>query len=265
MNGSPEIEIRGLSKTFRTDRGEVEALRNVDLAIHSGEFVVVVGASGCGKTTLLNLVAGFERPTHGEIFLKGEPVRGIHPKCGMIFQQYALFPWKTVRENVEFGLKMKRVPKKERSETAEGFIELVGLKGFEDSYPNTLSGGMKQRVSIARALANDPRVMLLDEPFAALDAMTRQVLQEQLIRIQERQGKTMVFITHSIDEALLLSSRIVIMTARPGQISQDIENDLPRPRNASVQLSKRYIELKELVWDTVQAEVLKSMAAGATG
>jgi NitT/TauT family transport system ATP-binding protein len=263
LNESPEIEIKDLSKTFRTDRGDVEALRGVDLTIRSGEFVVVVGASGCGKTTLLNLVAGFEQPTGGKILLKGEPVRGIHPKCGMIFQQYALFPWKTVRQNVEFGLKMKRIAKKERSRIADGFIELVGLRGFEHAYPNALSGGMKQRVSIARALANDPHVMLLDEPFAALDAMTRQVLQEQLIRIQESQGKTMVFITHSIDEALLLSSRIIIMTARPGRIAQDIENDLPHPRDASVQLSNRYLELKELVWDTVQAEVLKSMAAGA--
>jgi NitT/TauT family transport system ATP-binding protein len=177
----------------------------------------------------------------------------------MIFQQYALFPWKTVRENVEFGLKMKRVPRGERQAIGAEFIELVGLKGFENSYPHALSGGMKQRVSIARALANDPEVMLLDEPFAALDAMTRQVLQEELARIYEQSRKTILFITHSIDEALLLASRIIVMTARPGRIAQDIVNDLPYPRSASVQLSSRYNELKKEIWNTVQAEVLKSM------
>ncbi|MBW2285579.1 MAG: ABC transporter ATP-binding protein, partial [Deltaproteobacteria bacterium] len=172
------------------------------------------------------------------------------------------FPWKTVRENVEFGLKMKRMGRKERAPIVDHYIELVALQGFEDTYPDALSGGMKQRVSIARALANDPEVMLLDEPFAALDAMTRQVLQEQLVRIYETDKKTVVFITHSIDEALLLSSRIVIMTARPGRIAQDVVNDLPYPRNASVQLSERYMELKRLIWNTVQEEVMRAMGIG---
>ena len=163
-----------------------------------------------------------------------------------------------------FGLKMKGIPKKERNNIAATYIEMVGLKGFEDSYPNALSGGMKQRVSIARSLANDPEVMLLDEPFAALDAMTRQILQEQLIHIYEKHQKTVVFITHSIDEALMLASRIVIMTARPGQIAKDIENTLPRPRDVSVQLSEDYLSLKRVIWDTVQSEVLKSMEARET-
>jgi NitT/TauT family transport system ATP-binding protein len=168
-----------------------------------------------------------------------------------------------VAANVEFGLKMKGVPKKERRDIAKDYIDMVGLTGFEKSYPNALSGGMKQRVSIARALANDPEVMLLDEPFAALDAMTRQILQEQLIHIYEKQRKTIIFITHSIDEALMLSSRIVIMTARPGRVAQDIHNGLPRPRDASVQLSDQYLEMKRVIWDTVQAEVLKSMETNA--
>ncbi len=263
VNRNPlKIQIQGVSKAFPTPKGPIEALNGIDLNIHDGEFLVIVGASGCGKTTLLNLIAGFTRPSAGRILLDGREIQGITPRCGMIFQQYALFPWKTVQQNVSFGLKMRGVPKKERREIAQRFIELVGLRGFEKSYPNSLSGGMKQRVSIARALANDPEVLLLDEPFAALDAMTRQILQEQLVHIYEAQKKTIVFITHSIDEALLLSSRIVIMTARPGRVAQDIMNDLPHPRDASVQLSERFVELKRVIWDKVQAEVLKSMELG---
>lgn len=254
-----KISVLGVTKTFSGKRGEVVALKDLSLDVQEGEFLVIVGASGCGKTTLINLMAGFDAPTDGRILLDGKPVTGITPECGMIFQQYALFPWKTVQDNIEFGLKMKRMPKAERKERAAKYIDIVGLKGFEKSYPHHLSGGMKQRVSIARSLANDPAVLLLDEPFAALDAMTRQVLQEQLVRIYEKHRKTIVFITHSIDEALLLSSRIVVMTARPGRIAQEIVNDLPHPRNADVQLSDRYIELKRTIWNSVQAEVLKSM------
>ncbi len=259
LNNENKITIQDVSKIFPSQKGEVVALKDLSLNIKDGEFMVIVGASGCGKSTLLNLIAGFETPTKGQVLLKGEPVVGVNPQCGMIFQQYALFPWKTVQGNVSFGLKMKGMPKKERREIAAKFIELVGLTKFSDVYPHHLSGGMKQRVSIARALANNPEVMLLDEPFAALDAMTRQVLQEQLVRIYEKHKKTIIFITHSIDEALLLSSRIAIMTARPGRIAQDIVNDLPFPRNPEVQLSDRYVELKRMIWDNVQAEVLKSM------
>lgn len=259
INSQAKISARGVSKTFAGQKGEVVALKDLSMDVQDGEFVVVVGASGCGKTTLLNLVAGFDKPSQGEILLKGEPVQGINPQCGMIFQQYALFPWKTVQENVEFGLKMKKIPRSERKAIAAKYIDLVSLQGFEKVYPHHLSGGMKQRVSIARSLANNPEVMLLDEPFAALDAMTRQVLQEQLVRIYEKHKKTILFITHSIDEALLLSSRIVIMTARPGRIAQDIPNDLPHPRNPEVQLSERYVELKRMIWSNVQSEVMKSM------
>ncbi|MDP2861833.1 MAG: ABC transporter ATP-binding protein [Desulfobacterales bacterium] len=254
-----KISIQGVTKVFPSKRADVMALKNLSLDVMDGEFVVIVGASGCGKTTLLNLVAGFDSASQGQILLDGQPVIGITPECGMIFQQYALFPWKTVQDNVEFGLKMKRIPKAERQEQAARFIDMVGLKGFEKSFPHHLSGGMKQRVSIARSLANDPKVILLDEPFAALDAMTRQVLQEQLVRIYEKHQKTIIFITHSIDEALLLSTRIVVMTARPGRILQEIVNDLPHPRNADVQLSDRYMELKRMIWVSVQAEVMKSI------
>lgn len=256
-NSKSMISIQGISKHY----GDFKALERVDLEIEKGEFVVLLGASGCGKSTLLNLVTGFDRSTSGRIVVNGREVTKVDPHCGMVFQQYALFPWLTVRENVAFGLKMKGVAKSERLEVAQRFIEMVGLRGFEDKYPNALSGGMRQRVSIARVLANDPDVILLDEPFAALDAMTRQVLQDELLQIYEKSKKTIIFITHSIDEALLLSTRMLIMSARPGRVVTDIRNDLPMPRNAEVQLSARYNELKSQIWGTVQSEVMRSMQA----
>lgn len=252
------IEINDLTKIFETKKEQVTALQNVNLTVKEGEFVVLVGASGCGKTTLINTIAGFEKPTNGEVLLHGEPVTGIDPRCGMVFQQYALFDWKTVINNVDFGLKMKGMKLKQRREIAQQYIDMVGLQGFENAYPSQLSGGMKQRVSLARTLANNPEIMLLDEPFAALDAMTRQVLQEELIRIYRESKKTILFITHSIDEALLLSTRVAVMTSRPGRIKQFLENDLPWPRDADVQLLPRYQELKSEVWSTVQEEVMKT-------
>ncbi len=257
MSNASMISIQGVSKHY----GSFQALEQVDLDVAQGEFVVLLGASGCGKSTLLNLITGFDHPTSGRIVVNGRPVNKVDPNCGMVFQQYALFPWLTVLENVGFGLKMKGVPKARRNEVAQRFIEMVGLKGFEDRFPSALSGGMRQRVSIARVLANDPDVILLDEPFAALDAMTRQVLQDELLRIYEKSRKTIVFITHSIDEALLLSTRMLIMSARPGRVVTDIRNDLPMPRNAEVQLSPRYNELKSQIWKTVQAEVMRSLEA----
>ncbi len=255
------IHIEKVSKSF----GDNHVLDALDLHVKKGEFLVLLGASGCGKSTLLNLMAGFEKPTQGRVVVNGREVHDITPACGMVFQQYALLPWQTVQQNVEFGLKMKGVPKAERAQVARRFIEMVGLKGAEAQYPHALSGGMKQRVSIARVLANDPDVMLFDEPFAALDAMTRQVLQDQLLAIYEQSGKTIVFITHSIDEALLLSTRIVIMGARPGRIVQDVRNDLPHPRTAQVQLSSAFIDLKKTIWETVQHEVGRSLAAARAG
>ncbi|WP_018907457.1 ATP-binding cassette domain-containing protein [Variovorax paradoxus] len=251
------ISIQGISKQY----GDFHALQHVNLEIAKGEFVVLLGASGCGKSTLLNLVTGFDRSTAGRIVVNGREVTKVDPHCGMVFQQYALFPWLTVLDNVAFGLKMKGVSRAERHNVAQRFIEMVGLKGFEHKYPNTLSGGMRQRVSIARVLANDPDVILLDEPFAALDAMTRQVLQDELLQIYEKSKKTIIFITHSIDEALLLSTRMIIMSARPGRVVTDIRNDLPMPRNADVQLSPRYNELKSQIWGTVQSEVMRSLQA----
>ncbi|RJG07784.1 ABC transporter ATP-binding protein [Noviherbaspirillum cavernae] len=253
------ISIEGVSKSF----GDFKALDRVDMKVAKGEFLVLLGASGCGKSTLLNLITGFEKPSTGRIVVNGREVKDIDPHCGMVFQQYALFPWLTVAENVAFGLKMKGIGAAERRATAQRYIEMVGLKDFANAYPKALSGGMRQRVSIARVLANDPDVILLDEPFAALDAMTRQVLQEELVQIYEKSGKTIVFITHSIDEALMLSTRMVIMSARPGRVACDIVNDLPHPRNADVQLSARFNELKTQIWSTVQAEVMRSMESRA--
>lgn len=250
-----KIKIENVTKVFQ----DITVLKNLSIDIKDGEFVAVVGASGCGKTTLLNLIAGFDQPTEGKILLDGKIINNINTDCGMIFQQYALFPWKTVQQNIEFGLKMKKISKANREKLIKDYISLVGLKGFENYYPHQLSGGMKQRVSIARSLVTKPRVMLLDEPFAALDAMTRQILQEQLLRIYEIYKKTIVFITHSIDEALLLSSRIIVMTARPGKIAQDIVNELPYPRKMNIQLTEKYIGLKQRIWEIVQDEVLKTI------
>ena len=246
---------RGVSKTFGAAAGGVLALSNVSLDVREGEFVCLLGASGCGKSTLLNMFAGFTMPTTGDIRLRGEAIRGIDPRCGMVFQSYALFPWKTVRENVGFGPKMRGAGRTERREIADRFIEMVGLVGFGDHYPTELSGGMQQRVTLARCLAADPQVLLMDEPFAALDAMTREVLQEELGRIHVRSGKTVVFVTHNIDEALIMADRIVVMSPRPGRISAVIDNQLPKPRDIETQLMPAYAKLKRRVWSLIAGDL----------
>ncbi len=252
----PILSAAHVTKTFSIRRGEdVVAVRDFSLDVAEGEFVCLLGASGCGKTTMLNMFAGFIQPSTGSVALRGQPITRIEPRCGMVFQSYALFPWKTVQGNVEFGLRMQGVAAAERRRRAARFIELVKLQGFERHYPAELSGGMQQRVTLARSLAADPEVLLMDEPFAALDAMTRQVMQEELLRIQEASGKTVVFITHSIDEALILADRIVVMSARPGRVKQVLRNDLPRPRHVSIQLSPEYAALKAQIWALVEAEV----------
>jgi NitT/TauT family transport system ATP-binding protein len=245
-------------------RQKLAALRDLSLAVNEGEFVCILGASGCGKSTLLNIFAGFTPPSAGRVLLRDEIIIGIEPRCGMVFQSYALFPWKTVRGNVEFGLKMQGVSAGERRRRAEQYIELVKLSGFEDRYPSELSGGMQQRVSLARILAADPEVLLMDEPFGALDAMTRQVLQEELLRIHEHSRKTTLFITHNIDEALILADRIIVMSARPGRVKAELRNTLPRPRHVDIQLSPDYARLKSVVWTEVEQELLRQMATPAS-
>jgi NitT/TauT family transport system ATP-binding protein len=250
-----------VTKSYGIGSAELVAVRNLSLEVEEGEVLCLLGASGCGKSTMLNLFAGFTMPTSGRILLRGQPVTSIERRCGMVFQSYALFPWKTVRQNVEFPLRMRGAPRHARRAMAENFIDMVQLAGFADHYPAELSGGMQQRVTIARSLAADPEVLLMDEPFAALDAMTRQVMQEELLRIQQRSGKTVVFITHNIDEALILGHRIVVMSARPGRIKAIIPNPLPRPRCVGVQLSPAYADLKAQVWSHVEEEVMQHVAA----
>ncbi len=257
LSARPVLSARHVSKVFATDGGQpFVAIKDLSLDVFEGELVCLLGASGCGKSTMLSLFAGFLQPSTGQVVLRGQPITGIEPRCGMVFQSYALFPWKTVRGNVEFGLKMQGVGRAARHATAQRFIDMVKLTGFEDRYPAELSGGMQQRVTLARILAADPEVLLMDEPFAALDAMTRQIMQEELLRIHEANGKTTVFITHSIDEALILADRIVVMSARPGRIKATLANPLPHPRHVSVQLSPDYASLKAQIWQLVEAELL---------
>ena len=256
------IQTVGVTKIFGKGKKTVTAVEHFDLLVNTGEVVTLVGPSGCGKSTVLNMVAGFMRSSSGQILLKGKPVTSIEPQCGMVFQSYALFPWKTVQENVEFGPRVNRLPRAERIKRARRYIEMVGLDGFEHAYPNQLSGGMLQRVALCRALANEPEVLLCDEPFAALDAMTRQVMQEELLRIVDQSGQTVLFITHSIDEALILSDHIVVMSARPGRVRDVIENHLPRPRHVDVQLGDDFLRMKRDIWKLVEEEVVAAMRYG---
>jgi NitT/TauT family transport system ATP-binding protein len=224
------ITLRNVSKIFDAENGQREALAAIDLVVKPAEFLCIVGPSGCGKTTLLRMIAGLDYPTSGEIILDGKRVTGPSPDRGMVFQEFSLFPWKTVLKNVEFGLEILEVEEKERRRIAGEYIELVGLQGFENSYPYELSGGMKQRVAIARALATNPSILLMDEPFGSVDAQTRNVLQEELLGIWARTKKTILFVTHSVDEAVYLADRILVMSTRPGRIIECMRVGLPRPR-----------------------------------
>ncbi|MGH7155676.1 MAG: ABC transporter ATP-binding protein [Acetobacteraceae bacterium] len=258
----PILSAQHVSKVFTAGRGhEVLAVQDFSLDVEEGELLCLLGASGCGKSTMLNIFAGFEPATSGRVLLRGKPITGIEPRCGFVFQSYELFPWKTVLANVEFGLRMQGIGRGERLRRAEQFIALVKLTGFERHYPAELSGGMQQRVTLARILAADPEVLLMDEPFAALDAMTRHVMQEELLRIHQASGKTIVFITHSIDEALILSDRIVVMSARPGRVKAILRNDLPAPRRVAVQLSAEFAALKAKVWSEVETEIARNAEA----
>ncbi len=236
------LEIKGLSKSFSVKGKTFEALHEVDLSVGDKEFICLLGPSGCGKTTLLRIMAGLERPTSGAVLLDGVPIEGPGPQRGMVFQEYSLFPWRTILDNVAFGLELKGVSRDERFEKARKYLKAVGLAGFENSYPHELSGGMKQRVAIVRALVNNPKALFMDEPFGALDAQTRNIMQSELLRIWQEQQKTVVFVTHSVDEAIYLADRVVIMSARPGQISEIIAIDVPRPRVRTSSEVNRYRE-----------------------
>jgi NitT/TauT family transport system ATP-binding protein len=227
----PIIDVQGVSKTYLLNGQPIHALKDASLSIRQGEFVTLIGASGCGKSTLLRIIAGFEKPSAGTALMWGKPIDEPEPQRGMVFQDYALFPWLTVRDNIAFGPTSRGVPKAQARETVGRFIDMVGLARFADAYPHQLSGGMRQRVAIARVLANDAEVVLMDEPFGALDAMTRERLQEELLEIWARTKLTVVFVTHAIEEAIFLADRVVVMTPGPGRIESDNALTLPRPRD----------------------------------
>lgn len=226
-----DLVIENLSKEFKKGDNEFSALENIDLTVKSGEFVTILGPSGCGKTTLLRIIAGLETYSGGTASLDGEVIHGPGPKRGMVFQEYSLFPWKTVLGNIMFGPLMQGFSKSEAEAKANNYLDLVGLSEFKNSYPYELSGGMKQRVAIARALANEPEIILMDEPFGALDAQTRNNLQNELLRIWQEEKRTIIFVTHSVDEAVFLSDRIVILSKRPGSVKKIIDISIPRPRD----------------------------------
>jgi NitT/TauT family transport system ATP-binding protein len=228
---NPILELRGVSKQFELQGQRIEALRDAQLRVRKGEFVCLIGASGCGKSTLLRIVAGFETPSRGQALMWDTPIVAPGPERGMVFQDYGLFPWLTVRGNIGFGPTARGRSKGEVKDTVERFISLVGLQRFAEAYPHQLSGGMKQRVAIARVLANDAEIVLMDEPFGALDAMTRERLQYELLDIWQRTGLTVLFVTHSIEEAIFLADRIVVMSPGPGRIDSEIAVTLPRPRD----------------------------------
>ncbi|WP_328354738.1 ABC transporter ATP-binding protein [Streptomyces sp. NBC_00445] len=246
-----KISFRGVVKTFPLKGVTFTALGGVDLDIADQEFVTVVGPSGCGKSTLMSMAAGLQEPDSGSVLVDGKPVSGPGPDRGVIFQQYALFPWLTVRQNVEFGLKLASVPAEERRRRTDEAIALVGLGEFADALPKTLSGGMKQRCAIARAYAVDPQVLLMDEPFGALDALTRVHLQDQLLATWSQEKRTVLFITHDVDEAVYLANRVVVMAAGPGRIHRVIDVDLPYPRTEEIRLSAEFRRIRNEVWTSV--------------
>lgn len=252
-----KVKIRGVTKIFDGRKGQVVALNGVDLDIYTNEFICVVGPSGCGKSTLLNIIAGLLEKTDGEVQVDGREVEGTGIDRGVVFQQYALFPWLTVKKNVLFGLKIQKKSPAEAEEIAMKYIRMVGLEKFADAYPKELSGGMKQRVAIARAYAVNPSLLLMDEPFGALDAQTRTQLQTELIKTWEEEKKTCFFITHDVEEAVLLATRVIVMSARPGRIKEIIPVNIPHPRDQETKMSPAFTELKNYIWNMVYREYLE--------
>ncbi|MCJ7501968.1 MAG: ABC transporter ATP-binding protein [Acidobacteriia bacterium] len=254
-----KLRLSGVSRSFPTPRGTLVALENINLEVSEGEFLCIVGPSGCGKSTLLNLMAGLDQPTSGEIWMDGRRIKGPGTERLVIFQELGLFPWLTVQENVEFGLRMQGLPKQERRARSQQYLRLVHLSGFETSYVHQLSGGMKQRVALARSLVTEPDVLLMDEPFAALDAQTRDLLHEELARLWAETGKTIVFVTHNVREAVRLGGRVILLTFRPGRIKSQFIITLPRPRHLEdpeLALTAREVlaQLKEEINKAVEAE-----------
>jgi NitT/TauT family transport system ATP-binding protein len=256
----PKLLIDGVSRIFPPVRGgaPTRALEPTHLAVEDNDFITILGPSGCGKSTLLRIVAGLDRPTEGRVLLGGKPVRDPGPDRGMVFQSYTLFPWLTVRENICFGLREKGKPAAEQRDISDFFIQRTGLKGFENHFPKMLSGGMQQRTALARALANGPEILLLDEPFGALDNQTRALMQELLLGIWEADAKTVLFVTHDIEEAIFLANRVVVMTARPGRIKSEIAVDLPHPRVYTMKTTPEFARMKAELTEAIREEAIKA-------
>lgn len=250
------IDIENLTKVYDPEGERVVAVDDMDLHIGAEEFVALLGPSGCGKSTVMNCIAGYLEPTEGEVIVDGEPVSGPDPKRGVVFQDNRLFPWKTIQENVEFGPQMNDGVEEGR---ARSILDEMGLDGFEDAYPSGLSGGMQQRAELARLLANDPAIMLMDEPFSALDALTKEIMQKKLIEVWERDNRTVLFITHDVEEAILLADRVVVMTARPGHVKEVIDVDLDRPRDPEVVTTDRFTELRERALSVIREEAQRAL------
>lgn len=256
------LSARALEKRFDSNAGSTLALQATDLHVVENDFVCILGPSGCGKSTLLRLVAGLEAPSGGLVSLDGTPVRGPGADRGMVFQSYTLFPWLTVVDNICFGLRERGLSRVEQIERAQHFIDQMGLRGFENHFPKQLSGGMQQRTALARALANQPRILLMDEPFGALDHQTRELMQELLLGIWEDEAKTILFVTHDIDEAVFMASRVIVMTARPGRVKLERRVCLPHPRHYSVKTTPAFSALKADLTEAVRAEVLATNRTG---
>lgn len=258
----PRILLQGVGKTFPSARGPFEVLRALDLHIESGEFVSVLGPSGSGKTTLLNLLAGFTAPDVGRVLVDGQPVVKPGPDRGVVFQQYAVFPWLTVKDNIGFGLTLRanRIPRADRQRIVAHYVELMGLRGFEDAYPKTLSGGMKQRVAIARAYAARPEILLMDEPFAALDAQTRDAMQELLLQVHAAERRTVVFVTHSVEEAVFLSTRVVVLSTRPAAVREVVDVPFGYPRAAELKTGGPFVALRRQIERLVRDHVAPERA-----
>ena len=251
------LSIQGVSRTFTSEKGKsTQALLPVDFDVKENDFVTILGPSGCGKSTMLRIVAGLDHPTSGRVLLDGRPVEGPGADRGMVFQSYTLFPWLTIEQNIRFGLRERGMPESQQKERAQYFIAKVGLRGFEQHFPKQLSGGMQQRTAIARALANDPKMLLMDEPFGALDNQTRVLMQELLLGIWEAERKTVMFVTHDIDEAIFMANRVAVFSARPGRIKSEIAVNLPHPRHYTIKTSPEFMDLKARLTEEIRAESL---------
>ncbi|MBU2889534.1 ABC transporter ATP-binding protein [Celeribacter halophilus] len=255
ISTQPHLKISDVGKVYKTQEGkEIIALQNVNLSIQRGEFISLLGPSGCGKSTLLNLIAGFQNPTTGGVIQNGQEVLQPDASRTVVFQDYALFNWMTLQKNVEFGLKAKGMPKKERSEVARDFLARVQLAGFEDKFPHEVSGGMKQRAAIARAMAPEPEILLMDEPLGALDAQTRVLLQEEISRLTSEGNSTVIFVTHGIDEAVFLADRVVVMSPRPGRVREIVTSELNFPRNAASRADPWFVRTVSELWETLKPD-----------